>query len=375
MNVDSSSYGASIVLRTPEEVTPALLTELLQERYPGAKVRELELARVHQGTSSHLFIDVTYDGDHAGLPDKLFIKTLLNIVGDLPEEVADSLVAEEGGGVLHRDETKFYREVRPELRVETLNVLAAELLPAPTRFLILAENLTPRGVRFPDPLQPLSVSEVASLLRTLAGLHAQLWASPRLTTGDLAWLEEPLNSPFGNFFRVHGFAIVRMLLEIPSRAAILRSTGYDQDQLEAAFWRLQELMAREPITLLHGDPHPGNLYLLADGTVGLLDWQLVRRGSWAHDMGYATVAALDPADRRTNERDLLNGYLAALRAHGVTPPNEADAWELYRRTPLWGFPMWAVTAEQMYSPGAVEAVMERFATAIVDHDSVRALGL
>src|SRR4051812_44556978 len=34
-----------------------------------------------------------------------------------------------------------------------------------------------------------------------------------------------------------------------------------------------------PHTLLHGDAHIGNTYVLPDDTVGFLDWQVLRRGN------------------------------------------------------------------------------------------------
>jgi hypothetical protein len=118
------------------------------------------------------------------------------------------------------------------------------------------------------------------------------------------------------------------------------------------------------------------VYLLPDGSVGLLDWQLLRCGSWAHDVCYAMVAALSPADRRASEADLLRLYLAELAANGVsTVPTFEEAWRLHRCSPPWGFAMWAITPEQMYSVAAVGGVMERFGAAFVELDTMGALGL
>ena len=53
-----------------------------------------------------------------------------------------------------------------------------------------------------------------------------------------------------------------------------------------------------PQTLLHGDPHIGNTYMLPNGELGFLDWQVVRQGCWAHDVGYFLQSALTTPDRR-----------------------------------------------------------------------------
>jgi hypothetical protein len=85
---------------------------------------------------------------------------------------------------------------------------------------------------------------------------------------------------------------------------------------------------------------------------------------------------LDPIDRRANERDLLAGYLDRLRRRGVeATPSFDEAWHLYRCSPPWGFPMWRITPEVMYAEEAVLVVMDRFAAAIKDLESLDAFGM
>ena len=62
------------------------------------------------------------------------------------------------------------------------------------------------------------------------------------------------------------------------------------------------------LTLLHGDPHIGNTYVLPGDEVGFLDWQVVRRGNWSQDVGYFLVSALTVADRRESEPELIEAY-------------------------------------------------------------------
>ena len=139
------------------------------------------------------------------------------------------------------------------------------------------------------------------------------------------------------------------------------------DGIEASFWSLQQRVSREPITVLHGDPHPRNTYMLPDGRMGVLDWQLIRRGSWSHDVGYALIAALPPDHRRDHERELLDNYRGRLLDTGVaSAPDREQMWTAYRQSPAWGFCMWAIAPEQMYSVEIVSAVMGRFAEAYSD---------
>jgi len=361
-------------LRVPEDITAEVLTELLQRMAPGTTIKEVAIQRTHQGTATHVYLDAIYGDNPAAVPSRLFVKTQLSSVQDIPSMHAEALEVE-GSTCMLRDETVFYRDLRAALDVETLRVYAAEIVDGPAQFVIVAENVTDRGARFPDPAIPLSVDEVMALLRTLAQMHAQFWESPRLAV-ELKWVQHPLLGEFHDFLRTAGFGIIRILLEKPYKAKLLKEAGMDADLLENAFWHLQEKVHSAPITLLHGDPHPGNIYLLPDSTVGLLDWQLLRCGSWAHDVCYAIVAGLSPADRRQSEKELLRLYLAELARHGIeSVPSFNEAWRLYRCSPPWGFAMWAVTPEEMYSVAAVRGVMERFGAAFVELNTIEVLGL
>ena len=71
-------------------------------------------------------------------------------------------------------------------------------------------------------------------------------------------------------------------------------------------------LTTSPQTLLHGDPHIGNTYVLPSDEVGFLDWQVARRGNWSLDLGYFLQGALTVEDRRRSERDLLEEYRDSL---------------------------------------------------------------
>jgi aminoglycoside/choline kinase family phosphotransferase len=100
--------------------------------------------------------------------------------------------------------------------------------------------------------------------------------------------------------------------------------------LLAGYGRWAADLDRDPFCVLHGDPHPGNLYLLED-RVGLLDWQAVRRGNGLRDATYLTVLALEPEVRRTHERDLLEHYCTELAAAGGPAIGPDAAWRTYRQ--------------------------------------------
>jgi aminoglycoside phosphotransferase (APT) family kinase protein len=129
-----------------------------------------------------------------------------------------------------------------------------------------------------------------------------------------------------------------------------------------------------PQTLLHGDPHIGNTYTLAGGEVGFLDWQVVRRGNWSHDVGYFIQSALDEDDRRRHEAELVEDYRRALDIAPASRPGADDAWLRYRATPVHGLTMWIVTLlSDVHAPERSLALASRYATAFADLGTPHAL--
>lgn len=217
--------------------------------------------------------------------------------------------------------------------------------------IVVMEDVTLRGGRPNNALIPLTVEQVAAGLGELAALHAAYWNAP-LPSFVRPWHLGAAWAPAAHAgFVVAGHKLRRHGVDL----------GITARELERGFRGWARTATKGPQTLLHGDPHPGNTYALGEG-VGFYDWQLIRRGTWAHDVGYFVASSLAVADRRAHERDLLAGYLDAL---GHRPP---DFWALYRRTPVFGLGSWLQTlAAGTFQPVDVcLTTIERFAAAYRD---------
>src|SRR3546814_21042 len=166
-----------------------------------------------------------------------------------------------------------------------------------------SDLLTLQGARFPNVLSPVSLDELRALLDTLARLHARYWQSPRFGS-DLAFLETHVEGPLARF--MHEQVPLAIQHEIDNEnfkremVQRLRTTGDELRQGVAKLHRHQQTL---PHTLLHGDTHLGNIYLLPDGRAGLLDWQLVVSGHHMNDVNYIVTTALSIGDRRHHEAD------------------------------------------------------------------------
>jgi hypothetical protein len=123
--------------------------------------------------------------------------------------------------------------------------------------------------------------------------------------------------------------------------------------------------------VIHGDAHVGNLYLDGAGRPCLVDWQLVQHAPWYLDVGYHIGCTLDPVLRRANERSLLEHYLDCLRHERVELPDPAEIATGIDLGLIYGFFLWAITIK--VDPAITTVMLERFGTAVADHDAYRHL--
>ncbi|MGI4748741.1 MAG: phosphotransferase, partial [Janthinobacterium lividum] len=273
----------------------------------------------------------------------------------------------------YANEVAFYRRIRPELDIEAPRCFGGAFDPSTSHFGILLEDLTERDARFPNVTQPITPDIVRSLLDVLASLHARYWESPRFAT-DLSWVEGHVGGGVADL--MNGLAPTYIQQEIDNEnfkrelVQRLRTTG---PELLAGVQTVQRHQATLACTLLHGDTHLGNTYLLPNNRGGLLDWQLMVRGHHMHDVNYLITTALSIGDRRTHERDLLAYYLDRLGSAGVAkPPSFDQAWREYGLTLVWGVYIgWLTTPVVNYGWEINVLNHLRLTTAYEDHETGR----
>jgi len=350
------------------QLGPDLLTAALSERHPGVRVEELrvvEQAHCDSGsasTAARAILELHYaSGRDAGLPRRVVLKTVLIRPG--------------APATMYRNEVGFYRYLRGELDIETPRAYASCFDEASGRFGIVMEDVRERSARFPNATGSMSEIEITSLLGHLATLHARFWESPRFSR-DLAWVWSPCSGGFHDFLHAAGLEVIRQQLrESEYKQQLLVRLGRTLEDLWALLWKAQTILDSAPRTLLHGDTHLGNTYLLPGGGAGLLDWQLMNRGRWSHDVTYLLMTALDTETRRRRERELIAGYLDALRSHGVKDvPDIESAWLLHRQTAIWGFLIgWMICPIENYGESILRANLERLTAGVEDLETFAAL--
>ena len=275
---------------------------------------------------------------------------------------------------MYANESRFYAELRPELEIEAPRAYASCFHVHSGSFQIALEDLRARGAEFPDARGGRTLAQMRSLVDNLARLHAPFWASPRFSR-DLAWVPTTRRGGMFPVFDAIGRDLIRdQLRRSADKRALVAPLDRSLDSLWAATWRAQAELDRDPPTLCHGDAHTGNTYLIGARS-GLLDWQLMVRGNWAHDLSYALATGLSIADRRAHERTLIAEYLERLAELGAAaPPSFEHAWLRYRQGMVWGLVIgWLITPPQNYGVEITRANISKIVTAMRDLETLAAI--
>jgi aminoglycoside phosphotransferase (APT) family kinase protein len=346
-----------------EDLTPDWLTYALSESFPGVAVTDVLLTDVLHGSAAKARLRV----QSTGSPDA---PTSLLVKASFTEAAGEDALSQQWAPLmmmLNAAEVRFYREDADAMGDRSPRCwYAAE---DESGSVLVLEDLNDRdgAVTFGSFDRPLGGDAMASVLDVLAMLHSARWDDQRLA-------REPLTDGFLEGGMLDGF-----LSQVNWEQQMARPRG----KVVPAELRDHSLVARAvrtawaakrlaPVSLIHGDPHIGNLYFDKQGA-GLLDWQLQTSGHWASDVVYAISTAMEIEDRRSYECDLLQHYLGRLRGHGVDAPTFDDAWLWYRKLAIWGFVSFLTPGDGIQSEEYNAVVGERNAVAAVDLESISAL--
>jgi hypothetical protein len=334
-----------------EVLDPSWLTEALSARYPGVKVIGAEAYWEQKNVATKVRFRIEVDPMPAPPPPNWCVKAYFGR--------PDRFAAGEREG-------EFYRELAPKVPITVPTCEYVGTNPETGHTLILMHDLTAAGTRFLTALSPYTVDLAAATLEELARLHGGSWADESMRS--VPWLDSRLRT-------VPDYIPADTLQSLidSRRGDPLPGSIKDAVRLGTAMRTLGEADEDGPICLTHGDAHAGNVFLEESGQVGIIDWQVVHRGSWAGDVAYHIGAVLDVEERERSERDLLTHYLDRLAAHGGQPPSPDDAWTAYRKYLVYGYFFWAMT--RFVDEEITVEFTKRLGTAVAQHDSFSLLGV
>lgn len=340
-----------------DDITPDWMTAALSRHYPNAVVDAVSVMLRDDGTNKRARLALTYSTGSG--PATVFAKAVD------PDHA--ELVALTSG--LYHEPRLFTSGV--ELPLDHPTVYTALIDEDRSNFVMVMEDVVARGADPRDSTRPMSIDQVASGVRGLARMHSRFWGERLDAFPTLGWLEPFVAFEGMQYAPLH---IAHERLGDTVAPEIIALSGTD---LFVDIWaRYIGTLTRSTQTLLHGDPHIGNTYVLPDNEVGFLDWQMARRGNWSLDLGYFLQGALTIEDRRRGERDLLAEYRGALDLPADELPSADEVWLRYRASVAHGLAIWMATlsgGDAWQGADICLALAQRYGTAFVDLETRTAL--
>jgi hypothetical protein len=347
-----------------DAITPEWLTAILCRGIAGGAVTGLRLGEVDTGTSNRrrIFVDYNVAGRDAGLPPSIFCKATHDLVNRI-------LLSSTGTF----SEVSFYNRVRPLLEIDTPEAYFADYDPDSWASIIVLRDIG-NEVEFCTHETRMDRASVESQLDLLARMHGRFLAGSELKgpLSDLFTFRER----FAGLTQRHGLrdccnrGFDAAEAVIPARLFARAGEVWD------ATLRSVERQAELPETFTHNDVHLKNWFIRTRPAMGLSDWQSSGRGSWARDIAYCISTALEPADRRAWERDLIRFYLDRLAASGAPTPDFDEAFRNYREQLLSVLAWWTMTLTpsadmpDMQPEDTTLAFIGRIATAMDDLETL-----
>jgi Phosphotransferase enzyme family len=339
-----------------EDITPEWMSAALAAEHPGATVEAVTVALRDDGTNRRARLGLSYSAGSG--PATVFAKAA---------DPAHKAMIRLTSGMFH--EPRLFSCGVP-LPLEHPVVYAAPIDETEYDFMMIMEDLKARGADPRDGTRPLTVEQAAAGVRGLGRMHGRYWGDRVLDDPALDWLE-----PFVPWGGMRGAPLPAALdrLSDDTPAEVMSLT---MDALLDSIWKPYiRTLTTSPQTLLHGDPHIGNTYVLPDDEVGFLDWQVARRGNWSLDLGYFLQGALTLEDRRRSERALLDEYKESLGLPADELPSADEIWLRYRASVAHGLTLWLVTASagDWQRSDISVALAQRYSHAYADLDTASAL--
>jgi len=306
-----------LIPSVPSDITAEWLGDALRPH--GADVVAVDLVDVHEVTNTHVKVHATYAGA-SSVPSDLFVK-----MPPLDPARREAIAQTDMG----RREAQFYSDLAPTVRLRVPACFASEFDPTTRDFVLVLEDIVAGGSTISDGTVGVAPDSAAVALEELAHLHGR-FADVGVRDAEVPWV------PRAKHASSYGERLLQIALD------------EHRDRLQPDFATLAELYIERgdelqalwhsgPNTVIHGDPHLGNLFD-DHGRTGFLDWGIVNVSSPMRDASYFITMAMGIEDRRAHEEALLRQYLDAHNALAPVAISFDDAWRMHREQAAYTVP-------------------------------------
>lgn len=351
----------NIVAQRPSDLTVGWAQRVVDNRLDGVIVSNVSITSLDIGTTTRVRLTVGHDGP-SNLPRRWFVK--------LPSLAWRARLITALPRLLHT-EVRFYNEAARAVPASIPDFLAAQSDSGRGATLVL-QDVTESGATAGSPGDILEPEQATLVIEQLARFHAHFWDKPDLVQ-TYRWLARPVR-------RLED--CLGTALAVPLMKRGLRRAGQTVPSAIHALAvhyarhrsRIMRFLSDAPLTLIHHDCHPGNLFW-NQSQPGLLDWQLVRFGEGIGDIAYFLATALNPEVRRAHEARLVADYAQKLRDYGVTQIDNESLMQRYRAHLTYPFEAMVISLAVggMMKPESNYELIRRAAAAVEEHDAFAAI--
>jgi len=356
------SDNETIVVKDHRLLTKEWAQAVLRLHDADATVRAVETVAVHVGTTTRVRLAIDHNSRHVArrwfvkLPSRNWRARLITA---LPR--------------LLQTEARFYQQLAERVPLTIPVCLAACSRLGRGTILVLAD-VTEQGFRAGTAVDTLDIQQACTAVRQLAQLHAHFWQDTTLAT-SYPWLADSVRQLEDLLGSALAVPLMRRGL---SKAGSLVPEKLHKPALRYAENRrkVMAFLNDAPKTVTHHDCHPGNIFWQENGSIGFLDWQLVRLGDGIGDIAYLLTTTLTPELRRQYEADLLTQYAETVKAQGASGLSD-DLMTRYRAHCCYTFEAMVVTLAigGMMEPESNLELIRRTAAAVKELDCFAALPL
>lgn len=298
----------------------------------------------------------------------------MRLSGSCPDSVVVKLPALDEAAVftssilrMYHREVGFFAEIAPHCPVRVPQSYYGAVDEESAQFVVVMEDMG--ALRTVDQVIGMDLVDVERAVDALATWHATWWgkADHYVDAGLALSLADPIYPAVLPMVFAEGWAKVTDEMDVP---ASIRDVG---DRFVPAIERLLSDLSKSPATLAHGDYRGDNMLFDDDGSVVLLDFQLIGTGSAAYDLAYFVTQSLDAELASAHEQDLFQRWMDGLHAGGVAEADLGRMWEDYRKAALFclTYPIVASRGMDLSEPrqhDLVACMNTRFARAVEELD-------
>lgn len=264
-------------------------------------------------------------------------------------------------------EAGFFNQLASESPIRVPVCHHASVDEQTSSFVVVMEDLG--GLRSVDQVRGMGLSDAERAVDEIAAWHAQWWgrAEELADAGITVSLGDPIYTAVLPMVFAEGWEKVSAAMPVaPAVAQVAPRFGAGLASLLAS-------LAASPTTMLHGDYRADNMLFAPDGSVALLDFQLIGTGSGSYDLAYFLTQSIESDLAHQHERALFDRWLGGLRRGGVPEADLTGLWEQYRIAALFClvYPIVASRGMDLSDPRQYELVdcmNSRLARAVHDLD-------